>query len=214
MRLSELEALYPTFRNTYQTHIQKAGFDNVLQRNSYFASRKLRLISIRSILDKNRLLLPEMRNDLIRSVLFEGNFGHAQQILTKVEEKKLSITGARGIGSRIHGPGGSEDTLKKDMKNLAASISNSQFLRDIKNIGDKEMQTVIEQVDDLVYEQLGSSIDKIIKTMTPVVLDMQQQRCWRSMQDEVESQERNLLKGVLTEFIRDINAHSAGWGDT
>jgi hypothetical protein len=214
MQLPELAALYPSFRSTYQTHIQKAGFDDVLQRNSYFASRKLRLIAIRSILDKNRPLLPEMRYDLIRSVLFEGNFVHAQKILTKVEEKNLSIIGARGIGSRIHGSAGSEDTLKKDMKSLAASVSDSQFLRDIKNIEDKEMRTVIKEVDDLVYEQLDSSISKIIRTMTPVVLDMQQQRCWRSMQDELESQERNLLRGVLTEFIRDINARSVGRGDS
>jgi hypothetical protein len=155
-----------------------------------------------------------MRIDLIQSVLFEGNFGRAQQILTKVEDKKLSNTGTRGIGSRFHGPVGSEDSLKRDMKNLAASVPDSQFLLDVKKIGDKEMQTVIKQLDDLVYEQLGSSIDKIVKTMTRVVLDMQQQRCEKSMQHEVEIQEKNLLRSALTVFIRDINALSVGQGDS
>jgi hypothetical protein len=214
MRLSDLESLYQNFPSIYQTHIQKARFDNVLQRNSYFMSRKLRLISIRSILEKYRPLHPEMRNDLIRSVLFEGNFGRAQQILTKVEDKKLSNAGTRGIGSRFHGSGSSEDTLKREMKNLANSVSDSQFLLDIKNIGDKEIRTVIEQVDDLVYEQLGSSIDKMEKAMIPVVLDMQRQRCGRSMQHEVESQEKNLLRGALTELVRDVNALSVGRGDS
>jgi hypothetical protein len=198
----------------YRTHIQKARFDKVLQSNSNFVSRKLRLITIRYILEKLRPIHPEMRIDLIQSVLFEGNFGRAQQILTKVEDKKLSNTGTRGIGSRFHGPVGSEDSLKRDMKNLAASVPDSQFLLDVKKIGDKEMQTVIKQLDDLVYEQLGSSIDKIVKTMTRVVLDMQQQRCEKSMQHEVEIQEKNLLRSALTVFIRDINALSVGQGDS
>jgi hypothetical protein len=198
----------------YRTHVQKAKLDKVLQSNSNFASRKLRLIAIRHILEKLRPIHPEMRNDLIRSVLFEGNFGRAQQILTKVEDNKLSNTDTRRIGPRFHGSVGSEDSLKKDMKNLAASVPDSQFLLDIKKIGDKEMQTVIKQVDDLVYEQLGSSIDKIVKTMTRDVLDMQQKRCEKSMQQEVESQEKNLRRSALTEFIRDVNALSVERGDS
>jgi len=92
MRISDLESLYHNFQSTYQTQMQKAGFDNVLQRNSYFATWKLRLISIRSLLEKHQLLHPEMRSDLIRKILFEGNFWHAQQILTKLEAKKSPNT--------------------------------------------------------------------------------------------------------------------------
>ena len=218
-RLSDLRSLYHEFWDMYQAQMQKARFDKVLQNNSYFVSRKFRLISIRYLLEKHRPLRPDIRDDLIQSVLFEGNFGRAQLILTKVEDKKLFNTGTRAIGSRfqVNRPGSfcsSEDTLKRDMKNLAASVSDSQFLLDIKSIEDKEMLTVIKQVDDLVYEELGSSIDKIIKTMSRVVLDMQQQRCGKSLQHEVESQEKNLLRGGLIEFIRDINVLSVGWGDS
>jgi hypothetical protein len=193
--------------------MQKAGFDNVLQRNSYFTAWKLRLISIRYLLGKNRSLHPEMRSDLIQKILFEGNFWHAQQILTKLEDKNV---GTRGIGSRFHGPIASEDTLKREMKRLAANVSDSQFLLDIKMIEDKdkEMRTVIEQVESLVYEQLGYSIDKAVEAMTRVVLDMQKKRCRKSMQQKIESEEKRLLKGALAEFIGDINALSVGRRDS
>lgn len=214
MRISELESLYHNFQSTYQTHMQKAGFDNVLQRNSYFATWKLRLISIRSLLEKHRPLHPEIRSDLIQKILFEGNFWHAQQILTRLEDKKSPNVGMRGTGSRFHGPIASEDTLKREMKKLAASVSDSQFIHDMKKIGDEEMRTVIEQVENLVYEQLGYSIDKAVGAMTRVVLDMQKKRCRKSMQLKVEIEGKKLLKAALTEFIRDINALSVGRRDS
>jgi hypothetical protein len=214
MQISDLESLYPDFQSTYQTHMDSAGFDNVLQRNSYFAAWKLRLISIRSLLEEHRSLHPEMRSDLIQKIVLEGNFWHAQQILSKLEDKKSPNVGRRGTGARFHGPIGSEDTLKREMKKLAASVSDSQFLLDIKKIGDKEMRTVIECVENLMYEQIRYSIDKAVEAMTPVVLDMQKKRCREAMRHKIESEEKRLLNGALTEFIRDINALSVGRRDS
>ena len=184
MRLSDLESLYHNFRNTYQAHIQKAGFDNILQRDLSFVSLKLRLISIRFLLEGHRPLDPEMRSDLIRSVLFDGDFYYAQQTLNF------------------------EDTLKGDMENLAASVSDSQFLLDIKNIGEEEIRPIIEQVGDVVYKQLGSSIGQTVEKMTRDVLNIQQEQCRRSTHHEVENEKRSLLRGELIEFIRSINALS------
>jgi hypothetical protein len=214
MRISDLESIYHNYQSTYQTQMQKAGFNNVLQRNSYFAAWKLRLISIRFLLEEHRSLHPEMRSDLIQKIVFEGNFWHAQQILTKLEDKKSPNVGTRGTGARLHGPIGSEDTLKREMKRLAASVSDSQFLLDIKKIGDKEMRTVIECVENLMYEQIRYSIDKAVEAMTPVVLDMQKKRCREAMRHKIESEEKKLLKGALTEFIRNINALSVGRRDS
>jgi hypothetical protein len=214
MRTSELESLYHNFQSTYQTHMQKARFDNVLQHNSYFATWKLRLISIRSLLEKHGPLHPETRSDLIQKILFEGNFWHAQQILTKLEDKKSPNVGMRGTGSRSHGPIASEGALNTEMKMLAATVSDSQFLHDMGKIGDEEMRTVIEQVENLVYEQLGYSIDKVVEAMTRVVLDMQKKRCRKSIQQKVESEGKKLLKAALTKFIREINALSVGRRDS
>jgi hypothetical protein len=212
MQISDLELLY--LESTYQIHMKKAGFDNVLQRNSYFAVWKLRLISIRFLLEEHRSLHPEMRSDIIQKIVFEGNFWHAQRILTMLEDKKSPNVGTRGTGARFHGPIGSEDTLKREMERLAASVSDSQFLLDIKNIGDGDIRTVVEELENLVYEQLGYSIDKAVEAMTRVVLDMQKKRCRKSVQQKIESEEKKLLKGALTEFIRDINALSVGRRDS
>jgi hypothetical protein len=138
--------------------MQKARFDEVLQNNPTFGPRKL------------------------RSVLFEGNFGRAQQIL----DKNMFNTGTGEIDSRFHGSVGSEE----DMKKLEASVS------------------------DLVYEQLSSSIDKTVKAIVPVVLDTQHRRCEKSMQHEVESQEKNLQISGLIDFIRDLNTQSLGRRDS
>lgn len=214
MRISDLELLFPNFQSTYQTQMQKARFDIVLQRNSYFEKWKLRLICIRFLLEKHRPLPPDMRSDLIQKILIEGNFWHAQQILTKLEDNKLPSVGMRGTGSRFHGPFGSEDILKREMKKLAASVSDSQFLLDIKVLEDEEMRNTIDQVDHLVYEHLGYSIDSVVEVMTRIVLDMQKKQCRKSLKQEIESKEKELLKAALTKFIGDINALSAGQKDS
>lgn len=214
MQLHDLNSLCDGFQSIYQSHVQKAGFDNVLQRDTRFESRKLRLVSILHLLGKHQHLLPEMRADLIRSIIFEGNFRRAQQMLPKVEDKKKSNTSARGIGALFTGPSDPEDTLKRDMKNLAASVSDSQFLLNMKAVRHEEMRTVIEQVDGLAYIQLGSSINRTVMAMTHAVLEMQKQDCERSIQHEIEIEERKLLSEELAEFIRDINAQSVGRRDS
>ncbi len=102
------------------------------------------------------------------------------------------------------------------MNILAASTPDSQFLLDIKEIGDgdKKLRTVIEQVDNLVYEQLDYSIDKTVEAMTRVVSGMQENQCGKSMRQQIGGQEKDLLKAALKEFIRDINALSVGRKDS
>jgi hypothetical protein len=151
-----------------------------------------------------------MRADIIQAVL-AGDFNRAQQILPKTEDKKRFV-GARVIGSFFSGSG--EDSLKNDMTNLAASVPDSQFLRDIKASEDKEMRRMIEDVEALAHDQLSVSINETVKKMTPAVLKIQQEQCERSLQHQMESEERSLLSDTLREFIRDINAQSVGKHDS
>jgi hypothetical protein len=209
MLLSDLESLYPACRSIYESHVQEAKFAEVLGRDKRFKSRKLRLISIRHLLEINRPLDPNMRAELIRLVLMEGNFNRAQQILPRTDEKRRFNTDTLVHGPFLSGPGGSEDTLKKDMENLAAGFSDSQFLLDMRSVGDNEMRRVIEQVENLAHSQLASSIDETVKSMTNVILKMEQDYCEASLQIELKSKERKMLSDALSEFIRDINAMSS-----
>jgi hypothetical protein len=210
MGFSKLQSLYPGFRSIYDGHVQKARFDSVPGRNSKFKSRKLRLISIRHLLERNRSLDPRMRAELIRTVLVEGKFNRAQQILPRTDEEGWFDMDMPVPGPLFSGTGGSEDTLKSDMENLAAGFSDSQFLVDMKNVGDKELRGVIEQVENLAHSQLAASIDETVRSMTPAVLKMQQDRCEASIQIELKSEEKKMLRDALTVFIRDINVQSAG----
>lgn len=97
---------------------------------------------------------------------------------------------------------------------MADKISDSQFLLDINNVADQEMRIIINQVNDLVYKQLISSIDKTAKTISRVLLDTKQLRREKSIQHELESQEKKLQRSGLTEFVRDINELCVERGDS
>ncbi|KAI0250873.1 hypothetical protein BJV78DRAFT_1393001 [Lactifluus subvellereus] len=208
--LSDLESLYPAFRSIYESHVRKARFDDVPKRDRHFELLKLRLVSIRHLLEKTPTLSPEIRADLTRTILFEGDLYRAQQILPNLKTDKN--WGARVVGSLFSSPGG--DFSERDMKNMAANVSDSQFLLDMKTVEEEEMRSAIEEVEALAHNQLAVSIDETVKAMTRAVLAMQQEHCERSIQHQIESEERGSLSDTLSEFIRDINARSAGQHDS
>ncbi|KAI0302831.1 hypothetical protein B0F90DRAFT_1809754 [Multifurca ochricompacta] len=208
MRLFDLESLYPDFRGIYLRHLQSARFDNVLRRVSNFESRKLRLIAVHHLLEKNQTLQPEMRAELIQTLLFEGDFHRAYHMLPTSNVKKRSTMGTWAVGSLFSGSSDSEDSFNKDMRIFAANVPDSQFLLEMKGAENEEMRPVILEVEALAHAQLASSIDATVKSMTRAVLVMQQDYCRKSIQHEMESEERKLLSQALVEFIRDINAQS------
>jgi hypothetical protein len=205
MRLSGLESLYPGFRTIYQKHFDNARFDTAPRLDSRFESQKLRLLSVRYILDRNQNLDTETRADLIGAVL-EGNFRRAQNTLNKTEKG----SGSSAWPGRSLFSGSGEGSLEKEMKTLAARTSDSHFLFLMKNGEVDELRRAIENVEELAYAQLNVSMDATVKTMARAVSAMQQQHCERSIQHETESEERKARKNVLAKFIQDINAQAVG----
>ncbi|KAI0302897.1 hypothetical protein B0F90DRAFT_1935607 [Multifurca ochricompacta] len=206
MQLSDLELLYPEFRVIYQKRVQEARFDIVLRRDPYFESRKLRLISVRHLLTKHRHLPYETRVE-IKQALLKGDFHRAQRMLPKADEKKRSNVVAWAVGSFLYSSG--PESLKAEMRTLAASIPDSQFLIELKNVEDKDLRPWVQEVEDLVHDQFMSLIDAITKTVTRAVLAMQQEHCRNTIHREIESERRKLLSDALVEFIRVINKQSA-----
>jgi hypothetical protein len=207
MWLSGLDSLYPGFRAIYQKHFDNARFDIALRLDSRFESKKLRLLSARYLLDRNQKIDTEARADLIGAVL-EGNFRRAVQTLNKTDEKKGSGLSAWPGRSLFSGSG--EGSLEKEMKTLTARTSDSHFLFLMKSEGVEELRPVIKDVEELAYAQLKVSIDATVKTMARAVSAMQQQQCEKSIQHEMESQERKARRKVLAKFIQDINAQTVG----
>jgi hypothetical protein len=217
MQLSDLESLYPGFRTVYRRHFDNARFDTTLRLDPRFESLKLRLITVRYLLEKNPNLDAEGRADLIRTVLFEGNFRRAQQAFPRpgTDEKKWSTQNAlMTVGALFSTSSGPGESLEKEMRALAAKVPDSHFLLMIKSGGFEDLQPVIEEVEALAQTQLASSIDVVVKTMARAVSAMQQEHCERSVQHEMESEERKSRNKLLVKFIHDINAQATGRQDS
>jgi hypothetical protein len=213
MRFSDLENLYPDFISIYQRHIRDTKFYNVLRRDSYFESRKLRLISVRYLLDKYQDLLTETRTELTKSLL-KGDFQRAQQILPTTEDTKQSNNVLNwAVGVLFH-PSGCAEPLKGEMKIFSSGVSDSQFLCDMKNVENQDLRPMIQELEDFAHTQLASLIDTTVKLMMRAVSAMQQEYCRRSIQPEIESEERTLLSSALSDFIQKINTQSAGKWDS
>jgi hypothetical protein len=213
MRFSDLEALYPDFPSIYQKHFRNARFDNALRRDSHFESRKLRLISARHLLDRHQDLHPETRAELTQTLL-KGDFHGAQLMLPMTEDSRRSnnvVTWA--VGALFYPPSGAE-SLRGEMRILSSGVTDSQFLLEMKGVENEDLQPMIQEVEGFAHSQLASVIDTAVKSMTRAVSAMQQEHCRRSIQHEVESEERNLLNNALMEFIQQINTQSAGQRDS
>lgn len=216
MRLSDLDSLYPGFRTVYQKHLYDARFDLVLRRDPGFESRKLRLLTVKYLLEKNQGLDTRVRAELIHDVLVEGDFRLVQQKLSSTYEKKRAGPSVWGASARslFSASDSSEDPLEKEMRTLAARVPDAQFLLMMKSEGDKELRPVIDEVDALAHTQLATSINVVVKTMALAVSAMQQEHCERAVQHEMDSEERKSQSNVLAKFIQDINAQAAGRHDS
>ena len=211
MRISDLESLYPEIRNIYQRYFHNARFDTVLRANSRFESLKLRLNSLLYLLKKFQRLDSKGRAELIQAVLFEGDFLRAQQMILKLENKKWFSATTWSLFPR---PEPSEDSLERKMRAKAARFPDPQFLLEMKGVEDDDLRSTMEELEVLAHEQLASSIDATVEIMARAVLRMQQDLCERSIQHEVESEERKSRSNALVKFIQDINSQSVGRRDS
>ena len=214
IRLSDLESLYPGFRIVFQKHLHDARFDLVLRRNPGFESRKLRLLAVIYLLEKNQGLDTRARAELIHDVLAKGDFCLVQQALSRADEKKRAGTSVWCGHSLFSASGSSEDSLEKEMRTLAARVPDAQFLLMMKNEGNKELQLMIDEVEALAHTELATSIDAVVKTMARAVSTMQEEHCGRAVQHEIDREERESRSEVLKKFIQDINAQAAGRQDS
>ena len=202
--------VYRDFNGHYTRHFGDAKFDAV--KGTEFKSLKKRLIEALHLLGKHPELAPEKRAELIRAILSEDNLQRAQQMFPKLD--KDSYSGKTSLLSKFIGfISGSKETdeesLRKELKDKT-SVSDSKFLLQLKGVDDKDLVTPIQAAVDLACGQLSSSIDSVVKKMTHTVLRMQQEECKRSMQREIEMEERKVLGGILLDFIRVINELSIG----
>lgn len=210
-RVDSLRQVYRDFNGIYERHVDDAKFDVV--KGPEFKSLKKRLIAVRHLLEKHPEVDPGKRSELIQAVLFEDNLRRVQQISPESNENNKSgiisslwstFTGLIS-GSKVT----DEKSLRSEVKMITSSVSDSNFLLQLKGVDDKDLEAAIQVVVDLACSQLSSSIDTAVKKMTHAVLRMQDDECKRSMKREVETEERKELSGRLADFIHTVNEVSA-----
>ena len=211
LRIDNIRLIYPDFDSIYQKHLEKK-FNSI--KGSDFKFLKERLLLVQHLLGKHRELGPEKRAELIQALFLEGSLNEAQKLLPNPEKKKEYGLMTKSL--RILQPlfGGQsmepEEELKREMKKIASAISDSEFLLGLKSIETEDLRPAILEAEALAHTSLSSSIDDTVTKMTHAVLHMQQDSCKKAIQKEIRTEEARALKGVLVDFIRDLNAKSAG----
>lgn len=210
MRVDDLRLLYPDFNSIYKFHVDDAKFHAV--KGPEFKFLKERLVAILHVSEKYPDLAPEKRSEFIQAALSKDNLQRAHQIFPKPDKNDQPgsssvlwkftgfLSGSKGTG---------EEILRKDLKKMTKGISDSDFLFQLKDVDDEDIGAPIKAAVDLACGQLSSSIDTAVKKMTHEVLRMQQDECKRSLQHEIETEERKELGDIMVNFIQAINKTSA-----
>jgi hypothetical protein len=209
-RVNDLRRLYSNFDNLYRRHVEKAKFDVVTAPE--FRSLKHRLTFVLHHLNERPQLGSRKRTELIQALLSVDDPCHAGEVLLKFDKDKEPVKSswlptARGV---IRWFKGTNESPRKEERKITSNVSDSDFLRELKGMQDKDLAVPIHEATALAHTHLSSLIGVTVNKMTHQVLQMQQEGCKRRVRHEIETEERRALDRELVNFIRDVNRNSAG----
>ena len=204
-RLSDIRALYPNFESLFQRHVKHACFDYVPRKSEEFSALKLSVISLWYIEEKHSHLPPATRPALVQALLVKQNVQLAWQ-LVEAEQDELTRTLSYWSSSSRR------EHFRTQMKTAAGKLPDSQFLQRLENTDDKDLRlhSTVQNAKALAHQQLSRSIDTMVNKMTRAVLEMQLDHLTRTVDAELDNEERKAVRDALVEFIREINYKSAG----
>ena len=212
-RVDDLRRMYPDFDNIYRRQIDKAKFDVV--KSTEFRTLKERLTFVLHHLNERPQLAPKKRTELIQALLSVDDLRDAQHVLRESDKTKESAKSSwfsMAMGLLTWSKVTNEESLRKEARKITKNITDSEFLRELKDIQDKDLVAAIHEAMALAHSYLSSSIDVTVNKMTHAVLQMQEEECKRRVRREIETEERNALDDIRVKFIRDVNQNFAGRG--
>jgi hypothetical protein len=213
IRITDLRQLYHDFDNIYRRHVDEAKFEVV--EATAFRTLKQRLTPVLQHLKEHPRPGSRKRTELIQAFLSVDDLRHAEQVPLKSDTNKEPVkshwfqTVTIALNPLTWFKGTNESPRKEAWK-ITSNISDSEFLRELKVIQDKDLADLIHEAMALAHSSLSSSIDNTVTKMTRAVLQMQQEECKRSVKREIEAEERSALDDIRVGFIRDVNQQSAG----
>ena len=99
----------------------------------------------------------------------------------------------------------------KDANQFALSVSDSQFLSDLKAPSIPEcLRGAAVEAEKLAYTCLTTQIESLVTVITGQVLSMQKSECDKQIQREVRSSQERELRKIRSGFVRQIEASSRG----
>jgi hypothetical protein len=209
MLVDELRRSYPDFGNIYHRHFDEAKFSVV--KATEFRSLKERLLFVRHHLKERPQLDPSKRTELIQALFQEDDLRRARKVLLKSDKNKdKSSWFLKAVGMFAGLKSTDEESLRRDARKISSTISDSDFLRELKVIQDEDLVALVQAAMAHAHTYLSSLIDVTVKKMTQAVLHMQYVEGKRKVRREVETEESKALDDIRVNFIRDINQSSSG----
>ena len=157
------------------------------------------------------------RTELVLALLSADDLRDAQQIRAKYEKGKgpqkpawLSWLPSPKLPFLTWSKPTDEKSLQKEETLIKSDISDSDFLRELKDIQDTDLADPIHEAFALVYSHLSSLIDTTVNKATRAVLRMQQNERQKIVKGENEEEESRALGHIAANFIRDVNQNSSG----
>jgi hypothetical protein len=177
---------------------------------SEFQFKKKRMIFLQ-LLDKGPQAAKGLTADLARSV--------RDAVLSQPDEKGLSATlekfGKEDKGARVRMPrflksSGGEEGLWESAKNRASSISDSQFLLELKTVPDDHyLHDVSIDVERTAYDILTKHLNTSVSAIGRQILSTQKQESDKQVQREGESKEAQQVQNLWSKFVRQVKGVSA-----
>jgi hypothetical protein len=200
MRVDDLRH-YNGFDSLYRSHVKDANFGVV--KGPEFKFLKERLTFVRHLLKEHPDLSSRKRTELIQTL-----FSDSKSDKNKAARRPSLIS--RFTAGASWPKGADEESLRKETKKIADSISDADFLQELKSLEDEDLKAPTLEAVDLARTQLSLSIGTTVKNMTHAVLQMQQEERKKRIQQQIEALQGEMLHDALVNFIRDINKSCAG----
>ena len=176
-----------------------------LEKASEFQFKKKRMIFLQ-LLDKGPHAAKGLTADLARSV--------REAALSQTDEKGiLAIVekfSKEDRGTRIRMPSflkssSGEEGLWESAKNRASSISNSQFLSELKTIPeDQYLHDVAIDVERTAYDILTKHVDTSVSSICRQILSTQKQDSDKQVQKEADSKEAEQVQALWSKFVHQV----------
>lgn len=208
MQPADIRTQYPTIENIIERHIEDAIFDYVPTMSSDFKVLKFGVIALWQLLGENKHFRREARSALFKAFVVEHDFKKAVEQLPA--GSNLPTRWNSSFWSHLRNWEFKEELFKKEMRKTVALVSDPQFLQQLENTDDEDLQSVLPTAKALAQAELSSSIDAVAKRMTHAAMATQQDTYGRDIQLQVENEEKEVLNIAIVDFIREINKTSLG----